>query len=248
MALLNRRGGKFVLARRIVANFPQHTCYVEPFCGACHVLMAKPVGKCEIINDNHSELVNLFRIVKEQPGELTKTFNLCLSSRHYFYAIRDQDPATLDPITRAHRFLMLAKDAFAGNNMTWAFGATRKASFNPDTIGPAIWGMYKRLRRCRIECKDYRELDTYDRTDTLWYLDPPYFGNTSKTYDSIDPCEFIAWVKTLKGKVVISHWRHPALEELDWSVVKLCDRKNYAAGNRETKRAADYEELLFIKP
>ena len=53
-------GGKSKLATSIINKFPQHTCYVEPFCGGAAVFLKKQRSHCEVINDINGELVNLY--------------------------------------------------------------------------------------------------------------------------------------------------------------------------------------------
>ncbi|HAW5768632.1 TPA: DNA adenine methylase, partial [Escherichia coli] len=57
-------GGKRRLAKHILPQFPLHTCYVEPFCGAAALYFLKTPSKIEVINDINGELVNLYRVVK----------------------------------------------------------------------------------------------------------------------------------------------------------------------------------------
>jgi site-specific DNA-adenine methylase len=56
-------GGKSTLLKHILPRIPAHDIYVEPFCGAAAVLLAKPPCRLEVINDVDQELVALMRCV-----------------------------------------------------------------------------------------------------------------------------------------------------------------------------------------
>ena len=71
-------GGKRILAKRIIARLEAipHRCYAEPFVGMGGVFFRrKQRPKSEILNDINGEIVNLFRIVREHPDELTRQFD-----------------------------------------------------------------------------------------------------------------------------------------------------------------------------
>jgi len=51
-------GGKTRLAEKIVATFPAHGHYVEPFAGSLAVLLAKPRSRMETVNDIASYVSN----------------------------------------------------------------------------------------------------------------------------------------------------------------------------------------------
>lgn len=67
-------GGKRKLAKHILPLFPEHTCYVEPFCGAAALFFMKEPSKAEILNDINGDLVNLYRVVKYHLEPLFKEF------------------------------------------------------------------------------------------------------------------------------------------------------------------------------
>jgi len=67
-------GGKRRLVKDILPMFPEHTCYVEPFCGAAALLFAKDESKCEVLNDINGELMNLYRILQHHLEEFVKQF------------------------------------------------------------------------------------------------------------------------------------------------------------------------------
>jgi len=77
-------GGKSRLRKQVIELLPAHSCYVEPFAGAAWVLFGKPPSDVEVINDIDQELVNFFRVVKQQPEELIASFGWELASRAEF--------------------------------------------------------------------------------------------------------------------------------------------------------------------
>lgn len=50
--------------------FPPHSTYLEPFCGSCAVLFAKPRCKNEMINDSDKRLINAYQMLVSRPKEL----------------------------------------------------------------------------------------------------------------------------------------------------------------------------------
>jgi len=84
-------GGKYRLRKQIVDLIPEHTCYVELFCGASWVLFGKPPSQVEVINDIDGELINFFRIVKKSPGRFIKSFKFDLVAREVFENLVSQD-------------------------------------------------------------------------------------------------------------------------------------------------------------
>ncbi len=86
-------GGKRRLAKHLLPLFPDHGCYVEPFCGAAALYFLKPAAKVEIINDINGELVNLYRVVKHHLEEFVRQFKWALSSRQIFKWLQATPPS-----------------------------------------------------------------------------------------------------------------------------------------------------------
>ena len=178
-------GGKSRLRKQIISLLPEHTCYLEPFCGAAWVLFGKPPSPVEIINDIDGELINFFRIVKHRPQEFVQSFDLELVSRAEFERLATEDAADLTDIERAHRFFYLIMAGWGGefNYPRFQTSITDGGHGNRligalKTLRQRIEPVHQRLRTVIIENMDWRKCITrYDRDGVVMYLDPPYPGN-----------------------------------------------------------------------
>ena len=84
-------GGKQRIADRIVATFPDHLHYVEPFAGGLSVLLAKEQSKLETVNDLDRHLVTFWRVLRDRPEDLMRVCTLTPHSVFLFRCFK-QDP------------------------------------------------------------------------------------------------------------------------------------------------------------
>lgn len=178
-------GGKSRLRQQIIELLPAHTCYVEPFAGAAWVLFAKPPSDVEVLNDIDQELVNFFRVLKEKPEDLIRSFDWELVSRAEFERLASVNPLELADVQRAHRFYYLIMAGWGGELDYPRF----QTSISDGGHGNRLIGALKhlrqrlepvhgRLRTVIIENLRWQDcLERYDRPQTVMYVDPPYPGN-----------------------------------------------------------------------
>ncbi|HBF31875.1 DNA adenine methylase [Rhizobium sp.] len=207
-------GGKRQLAERISSIIEQipHALYAEPFVGMGGVFFRrKLIPKCEVINDRSGDVANLFRILQRHYQPLMDHMRFQLFSRREFDCLAAADPATLTDIEKAARFLYLQRSAFAGKIVGRHFGAdlTRPARFNMKTLRGTLEEVHDRLCGVTIENLDWQNfINRYDRPGTLFYLDPPYYGNEGdygKDAFSRDQfTEMATRLKSIKGRFMIS--------------------------------------------
>jgi len=178
-------GGKSRLRKDIVAILPEHSCYVEPFAGAAWVLFGKPPSDVEILNDLDQELVSFFRVVKEKPEELIKSFELELVSRAEFDRLAELDTSKLTDVQRAHRFYYLIMAGWGGELNYPRFQTSTMDGGHGNRLIGALKGLrerlqpiHDRLRTVIIENLPWEAcIDRYDRDNVVMYVDPPYPGN-----------------------------------------------------------------------
>ena len=188
--LMRYHGGKFRLAARLLPLFPPHRTYVEPFGGGAGILLQKPRCAREVYNDLDGEIVNVFRVMRDRPGELIRAIELTPYAR----AEHEESflPAT-DEVEQARRTIarsyMSYGTTFTRRNVT--NGALQRTGFRAmrrdatttamDWAGlpEAFCAIAERLRGVLIECRDACEVMTaHDSAETLHYIDPPYVLST----------------------------------------------------------------------
>jgi DNA adenine methylase len=204
-------GGKSQLADRIVDRMPAHTTYCEVFAGAAWVLFKKPESKVEIINDINRELVTLYRCVKHHLPELVQQFRWMLVARDEFDRFMKTPADTLTDIQRAARFFYLAKTAFGAkvSKPTFGIAASGPPRINLLRIEEDLSHAHLRLARVFIECKPYDQVvKRFDKPATLFYVDPPYWGNERDYGDGLfaraDFAKLAELLDGIKGKFILS--------------------------------------------
>lgn len=175
-------GGKKQLAQRVASLLEQipHALYAEPFVGMGGVFFRRTlVPKCEVINDRSGDVATVFRILQRHYPQLMEVMKFQLTSRREFERLVATDPATLTDLERAARFLYLQRLSFGGKVTGRSFGvdATGPARFNLLRLATLLEEVHERLAGVVIENLDWSDfISRYDRPDTLFYLDPPYWG------------------------------------------------------------------------
>lgn len=96
---------------------------------------------------------------------------------------------------------------------------TGPARFNMNRLGTILEEAHERLAGVTIENLDWRDfIDRYDRADTLFYLDPPYFGNEGDYGKALfSRADFAALADRLagiQGRFVLSLNDHPEVREI----------------------------------
>ena len=211
-------GGKRRLAAQLIALFPEHRTYVEPFAGGAQVFFAKSPSTVEVLNDLSGDVLNFFRICQQHPQELVRCLRYAPASRVLWEIFQRQDPTTLTDIQRAARFLYLQKNSFGGLIVRQAFHycVTKPSNYNPENLEDLIEATSRRLSRVQLESWPYeRILERYDRRSTFFYLDPPYVGVKLYRFNFQDN-DFgglAERLRNIKGKFLLSINDHPVARE-----------------------------------
>lgn len=194
---LRYHGAKWRLALWIISHFPPpsaYDVYEEPYCGSASVLMRMERTPIEVINDRDRDVVNFFRVLREQPEELIRQIELTPFSR---YEWEMSGTPTDDPVEQARRFYLRSYGSIAGPTAQWSNGWRRQKKYSTKADGTGamtsaarvfanvshLHAVAARLRGVFIEDGDaLKIIADFDGKRTLHYVDPPYPAETRKAW------------------------------------------------------------------
>jgi DNA adenine methylase len=215
----------------------------------------------EVYNDLDGEIVNLFRVARDNGEELSRLVFLTPYSRDEF--VKSFEPSD-DPLEQARRTVVRSFQGWGSGYVTNTEGskcAQPKNAFRnglrcrdnkPNTnwchVSDTVMAVIERLRGVVIENTTYQNVIRKNNTeDTLIYADPPYVSATrdhGKDYrhefTEADHVELARELHETAGTVIISGYHSELYDDLynGWTVR---EKEAQTAGN--TKRT----EVIWIK-
>lgn len=241
-------GGKRRLAKHLLPLFPEHSCYVEPFCGAAALFFMKEPAKTEVLNDINGDLVSLYRVVKNHLDEFVRQFRFSLASRQIYDWMNATPVEPLTDIQRAARFFYLQKLGFGGkvDGRTFGTATTAPPRLNLLRLEEDLSAAHLRLHRTYIEHLPWDEcIRRYDRPHTLFYCDPPYWGTEGYGVgfglDQYDKMADLA--RSIAGKMVISVNDIPEMRQAFAGLTMETVGITYTVGG--SGRGGDRRELII---
>lgn len=184
--ILRYHGGKYRVAPKIIALFPPHRIYVEPFGGAGSVLMRKARSQAEVYNDLDEEVVNVFRVLRDEAAavRLQELIFLTPWARQEFRLAYEP---SADPVEQARRTIARGFMAHGSTSRRLNRTGFRAKNYRRNQTGAGDWASYPnavslfvdRLRGVTVECRSAPEIiRQQDSLDTLFFCDPPYVHST----------------------------------------------------------------------
>jgi DNA adenine methylase len=240
-------GGKFSHLNWLLPLLPEARHYCEPFAGSAAVLLNREPSPVETYNDIDGEVVNFFRVLRDQKEALIEAIGLTPFSRAEFELACTPSERELSDLERARRFFVLARQVRTGLAQTasagrWAHcllttragmaGAVSRWLGSVEGLSEIV----QRLLRVQIECGPATDvIKRYDSEETLFYCDPPYphasrGDRKAYAYEMTDEehRNLAQVLHNVRGKVALSSYHCQLMDELysDWrcieAPIKLC--------------------------
>jgi DNA adenine methylase len=221
-------GGKGKMVKKLLPLFPPHKHYCEPFFGGGSLFFAKPPSLIETINDKYSEVVNFFRVLRDENkfSEFYRKVNLIPYAREEFHYYRQH--SSTDLIDRAIAFFVTHRLSFGGNGNHANFGFVRTTTHRgmAETVSKYLSAIdmmpeiSTRLKQAQIEHLDFEQcMKNVDSLDTFFFCDPPYLPetrkggryNTEMTED--EHKRFLELCTKLSGKILICGYSNDLYDE-----------------------------------
>ena len=210
-------GGKTQLLKElkeiIIPALKEDSYYYEPFCGGA-ALALDLEHKNTILNDLNSELINMYKVIRDNSEELISELKRFQNSHNaeFYYYIRNLDRtdalSKMSDVAKAARTIYLNKTCFNG-----LYRVNSKGQFNspigrtssgktPDIVQEdLIREMSKFLKTVQFHNGDYRESLVHAKNGDVVFFDPPYDQD-----ESISSEGFVGYQK--------EGWTRKDLEEL----------------------------------
>lgn len=230
-------GGKYSHLDWLLPLLPKATHYCEPFGGSAAVLINREPSPVETYNDVHGEVVNFFKVLREQGDDLTKMIGLTPFARAEFEAAISESTDQLSPLERARRFYVLARQVRTGlaqkaSSGRWAHCKLTSRAGMAGAVSRWLGAVEdlpliaQRLLRVQIENAPAVEvIQRYDSEETLFYCDPPYphdsrGDSNAYAHEMTDTQhrQLADVLRNVKGKVALSSYRCKLMDDLygDW--------------------------------
>lgn len=248
--VLKYAGAKWRIADWIGGFLPPHEIYLEPFFGSGAVFFRKAPARLETINDIDENVVNLFRVLREQPEQLAALIELTPWARDEYYSSYEK---TGEPVEDARRFLVRCWQAFGTMTAArtgWRHSATGRSSVMPqqwNRLPDKLEAAATRLKDAQIENMDAVQLiKKYNDPRCLIYADPPYTPETrrkniyAQEMTTEQHIQLLEALRAHSGSVVLSGYANEIYDNMlhDWKRVE----KRALAERGQTRT-----EILWIK-
>jgi DNA adenine methylase len=194
-------GGSVGYAKRVSALFPQHSLYVEPFCGSAAVFFAKEMAAKSILTDIDPEVVFALNFIKNLTNRQLSFLRKFpwKGSKAQFKRGRYYKPTT--DSGRFWKFVYGRTFSWSGKGYEHGFAPSNK-SYDLD----ALLEFQEKLKHAEIKQLDWREtIKQYDSPTTMFFIDPPYDGEWAKAGETYSPEHLVEALKGAQGKYIIAY-------------------------------------------
>ena len=200
-------GGKFFVAGKLIAMFPEHKRYVEPFIGGGSILFRKNKEAEEFINDKDQEIFTCFKFMQDISEQQIESLNKMdwKTSKITFgklLAEYKESPANKDPVYQFYRYTYIKAASDAGEMRSYDDRAEGEIMKLTTRLGK----IKERLAGVTIENMDYIDfVKKYSNAESFTFLDPPYPSAKMNWKWCPTQEEFESFTKTIPGKWMITY-------------------------------------------
>ena len=178
-----------------------HERYVEPFAGSACLFFELAPNEA-VLGDSNKDLIEVYRVVRDEPERLYRRLSRIRRDLATYRRWRRLKPRSLDPETRALRFLYLNRNCFNGiyrTNLEGEFNVPMGTRSGEYFSEDDLLGCSKLLQRTILVAGDFVKTLKHVKAGDFVYLDPPYAVTSrrifkeygKKTFDTLRHSAFV---------------------------------------------------------
>lgn len=254
-------GSKKESLNKILTYLPYTDVFVDGFGGSGIVTLNRERSKLDVFNDRHAGIVAFYRCLKDdvKREQLINKLHLTVFSREeYIWCKTTWQHDTLDDVERAARWYYSVVNSFGGVGRNFGRALAPVASLVTSIAEriPHFHNVHDRFKTVQIENLDWRTLlKDYDSPDTVFYLDPPYYGLTTYLHEFTkqEHWELCERIFECQGFVALSGYDNTVYNQFKWDAIykwpATVTVKTNAAKTEPLKGVGlnESEECLYIK-
>jgi len=241
--ILNRVGKKTKIADRIIAQFPQHDIFIEPFFGAGGITFNKKPSMYNFCNDMDNDVINVFNVLLNNKQELYDFIIKIPIHTGLIKFCKIYQPN--NDVERAGLFLALSNYSYLGTSSTIKIGieSTKR------NLLQNIHKSYAFLKNnFMFGCGAYNDFlkqisfrhTQKDKDRAFIYCDPPYIGtsdNYKNSFKKDDFCNLLDFLIEYKVRFAVSEFKSDITineaEKRGLNVIEICKRQTIKNTNIE---------------
>ncbi len=259
-------GGKRQLISQMDKFFPKNfNKYVEPFIGGGAVFFHL-LPNNSIISDNNPDLINCYKVIKEDVEDLIISLKKHKYEKNYYYEIRALDRdckkfAELSDVDKASRSIYLNKSGYNGLyrvNNKGLFNVPFGRHNNPKICDEKnLRNVSQILKNVEIFMGSFEICLDYAKKDDFVYLDPPYFplsdtalftSYTKRSFDKSSQIRLFEVFKELNRRgcnLMLSNSYSEFILDLykDFKIITLKAKRNI---NSNSQKRGLIKEVLIL--
>lgn len=264
-------GSKRSQSKEIVSRIPKEIdTYYEPFVGGGSVLYqlihSDVQVKEYVCSDFNPDLIALWKEIKDNPEELSKTYEELWTElnsheddedkKEYFYKVRNR----FNEYKNSHDFLFLSRTCTNGlirYNLKGEFNTSlhfSRKGINPKTLNNIIldWSSKLNEKNVKFIHRSYEDIAT--KEGDFLYLDPPYANTKGMYFGAIDYELLWNWMREQQAEYMLSFNGVSGVEDSTYDVPKDLYRQHIYldSGSSSFRRTVALKnemvrESLYIK-
>jgi DNA adenine methylase len=156
----------------LLSLVPEHQTFIEPFCGGASEFFAKEKVEENWLNDIDSELIEAYRIIRDQPESLIAFIKKEKNSREcYEYLKAEFVPKNSFEIA-ARWFYLNQTSCLETMSKSWEYDS--KSSLKPKDWDKRILECSDKLQGVKLTSGDFEDVLTGAPQGAFLYITPPY--------------------------------------------------------------------------